>query len=254
MKDPKEFAKSYKLRKKKPTNKKSAADNIPCGKGLSGKICRVNNKKLNKSYGYNHYDNAKVRVPTYEHDAAEQTADPNLVEYLKSSVEGAELQKIPFQKGMLTVHQKDRGLYSGFFADNHGQVIEKFDDMSIPMLAKALITKNLYQVPKTLASETRNDNITQAVNAMPARYVKIKYGDFELEIKKSLTQFINDFRHQKDSRVSVMKAIQSWRRNTMSGKVHKSDLSAAQELLQKWDDFNEEFYQILEALNRNGQD
>lgn len=242
--DPKYYEKLKTIHTEKSVPKTSKE--VGCGEGLSGKICRENNKKLNKSYYQ--FDNAKVRVDSTQHDLAEQTASPELVDYLNTAVE-AELSKIRLPKGLLTLYNKDRGLYSGFFQDNEGQIVHKFDDMTVPMVAKALSVSKLYDVKNNKESE--RVVMTQPDKDMPAKYVKIKYGDFELEIKKSLNGFIKDFQRNKNKRVAVMKAIQSWRRNSVAGQIHKSDLSAAQDLLDRWDQFQEEFYQILEVMKKN---
>lgn len=236
MKDHKKFVKKF---------KKKVNDNLPCGEGLSGKICRVNNKKLNKSEsGYYQFDNAKVRIDSTQADLAQQTANPELVDYIKSAAE-ADLPKIKLQKGTLTLYKKDEGLFSGFFSDTSGQVVEKFDDMTIPMLVKAMEVKSLVAQNAPVRSQPQTSENAPS-------HVKIKYGDFELEIKKSLSGFIDNFKkHRNGNRVRVMKAIQAWRRNTVAGQSHSSNLSAAQEILDKWEKYNEEFYQVLEALSRN---
>lgn len=77
MKDPKKFAKDYKLK-----------------------------KSQTESYSF---DDTKAMVSSQKHDAAERTASPQLINYLKNSV-NADIQKISLAKGTLTLRKKDQGL------------------------------------------------------------------------------------------------------------------------------------------------
>ncbi len=285
--DPQEFAKKKKREKAYP----KTAEEVGCGEGLAGEICRRNQKKVHKSkkkfiedFKKSTYDfrNVKTSVDANEHAQAEKTATPALVKYLSKAVE-ADLQKIPFKKGNLTLYKKEDGLYSGHFQDRDGQVIHQFADVTIPILAKNLEVKEIYDVDTegqpepamTLADESHEDEeedrelireiVSQAMDEHNEAYhqgqepgepiddnkqnVRIKMGDLDIEIKKSINNFIRDFKKSKKyNKVDVVKAIQSWRRNSVNGKKHSSDLEAAKELLRDWDKYSEEFYQVMHAL------
>jgi len=178
-----EFIKNYKKSKKDGYPK--SAKGIGCGTGLAGKICRRNNAKLNKTEfvkkfkkSYNYQDTQKELSRT-DHFTAEASAYAPLVNYIKASMEG-EISKIPFEKGLLTLSRRERGLYQGFFQDRDGQLIERFDDSTIEMVAKTMEVKELYDRPKEKTPEPTSQE--------PAS-IRIKYGDLELEIRKSLHKF-----------------------------------------------------------------
>ena len=272
----KDFLKSY---------KKSNNDKIDCGTGLSGEICRHNRKKLNKSkkdfikdFKKSTYDfrDIKVSVNANQHAQAEKTASPDLVSYLQHSIDSA-LDRIPLAKGMLTVYKKAEGLYSGFFQDHDGQVVEKFDDMTIPIMAKNLEIKNIYEMPvhsQDVQDYKEDVEIAEDVAARMLQHhnemyhkwqdpgepinggkgsLRIKMGDIDIEIKKSINSFVREFKKSKPNpEIKVIKAIQSWRRNSVAGSNCRNNLEAAQELLREWDRYSEEFYQIMHAMRQNG--
>lgn len=304
MKDPKNFVKSYKLRKKDSSKIKMDKDEFirehkklvnvlespsHADDKAEAKKQKKELKEVQKSQEGNTYDfnDTKAMISTTAQAHAESTASPALVEYLKSSI-NADLEKIRLSKGTLTVYKKEAGIYGGFFQDEFGQVVQNFDNMSIPMLAKNLELKGYYNAPvpvsapviaEPVKSEAKHEDeaedkelIQEEVQEMleqhnqmyhqgqkpgePIRggkgYVRIKYGDFELEIKKSMQDFINDFKGQ--SKVDIRKAISAWRRNSHAGPQYKSDLDAARALLSDWEQFGEEFNQILFALKmKHGQ-
>ena len=240
MSNPKKFAKNYK-------KSKDSAKTLGCGSGLSGKICRRNNSKLNKSKkqfakefkkSY-YYKDTNIVVDSKDHYTAEKTASKVLVKYLKASIDG-DLDKIPFEKGMLTLYKKDKGVYSGFFQDTYGQVIENFDDQTVEMIAKNMELKDYYTAPEESSS---SEDSTGA-------HIKIKYGDLELEIRKSVHEFVNDFKKNKDVSTSeIKKSIKAWRRNAK--KRYKSNIDAARDLVANWEANKEEFGQILHATNQD---
>lgn len=79
--------------------------------------------------------------------------------------------------------------------------------------------------------------------------LKMRYGNFELEIKKSVQEFVKSVKSQKTEQKDEMKkAISSWRRN--SAKQFGSDLEAAQALAKNWDTHCESFNQTLFAIQQ----
>src|SRR5690349_20820579 len=142
--------------------------------------------------------------------------------YLKNSVD-SELTKIPFEKGALTLSQKEPGLYNGFFQDKDGQVIEKFDSITLEIIAKNMEIKDLYRSPATLqdvaAAHDRIDMVQRKLDEQPSRplkSLKIKFGDFELELRKSVRDFAQRFAKARIQEIAIdhdliKKAIESWR-------------------------------------------
>ncbi len=219
-----------------------------------------------KSYDFR---DVKVSVDAVEHAEAEKTASPELLEYLSTSV-NSDLEKIPFEKGALTLYKKEDGLYSGFFQDKEGQIIQKFDDMTIPILAKNMEVKELYTPVPAQHDEQEAEEDAAIAEYVAARLLdhhnevyhrgqepgepinngkgslRIKMGDIDIEIKKSINSFIKS--HKQNKEIEVIKAIQSWRRNCVGGKNFSSDLEAGKELLKEWEKYSEEFYQIMHAM------
>ena len=197
-------------------------------------------KDFKKSYDFR---NTSVSIDSKDQQLAELTADPKLINYIKNAIVN-EIEKIPFAKGILTLSKKDEGLYNGHFADTAGQVIEKFDDQTIEILAKNLELKNLYTRPVEAPAELNVEN----------GHIKIKYGDFELEIKKSIHRFVSDFRKTKGyGKNEIRKSIKAWRRNMKDKQSFRTDLEAAQELSRNWDQHKEGFYQILHGIKQTGK-
>lgn len=249
-----------------------SSQGVGCGTGTSGKICRRNVSKLNKSEfikefkkSYDYRD-MKVSVDAKDQQAAEETASKDLVHYIKASLEG-DLNKIPFEKGMLTLSRKDAGLYSGFFQDSDGQVIEKFDDQTVEMVAKTMELKELYIIPGAPVTppsppatmevadqiaEAHMDHHNATMHRGPeSGSVRIKYGDFELEIKKSIHGFVNDFKKTHFSQFEkqeVKKAVKAWKRNSRI--KFQNETEAARVLLENWNTHSEDFYQILHAMRQ----
>jgi len=276
MNDPKKFVKTYKSKKKK-IKKKEAKEPKGNRSIINALPSLIKTQKFFEEFKKSTYDfrDAKVSIDAQQHATAEQTAPPELIEYLKRSID-SDLTKIPMDKGLLTVFTKDRGLYSGFFQDGEGQVIEKFDDMTIPILAKNLEIKQLYTAPRLTADpstnvetaadiETAEDVMDDMLSQHRELYhqgqnpgepinngkgsLRIKMGDIDIEIKKSINGFIKNYKaHSKNT--EVIKALQSWRRNCVAGKVCRNNLDAAQTLLAEWDSLSEEFYQILHAMKQ----
>ena len=228
---------------------------------------KCDKKGMAKSHDWN---DTYVSVDEKTQDAVEKTASPELIQYITASLE-SDISKIPMAKGTLTLSKKDKGLYQGFFADQDGQVVEKFSDVTIPILAKTLELKELYAAP--VAHEDAAEDAQMIADAMAHHnavyhkgqepgepvssgkgHIKLKYGNLELEIKKSINQFVKSYKTQKNDKSSIRKAIKSWRRNY--GTQYNSDYVAAQELSRNWEQHQESFNQILFAIkqlkNRNG--
>jgi hypothetical protein len=318
MKDPKQFAKTYKLRKKDDLDK-AWKDKISGGKadkkspkdfdkkalaeGTRHEMEHTKDKKIameiamdhlaedskyyeklkqiEKANGAHTFKDSLVAVDASLQAASEKTASPELMQYLSSSI-NADLQKIPFAKGTLTVYKKEAGLYGGFFQDNEGQLIQEFENMTIAILAKTLEMKELYCAPVEVAQTQPVDpsptmqnvrdiarmEASDAVIGHEVRmhneenngkktHIKVRFGNFELEIKKSMQDFINDFKRSRielSDKTDLKKAISSWRRNSAAGKHFRSDLDAARVILSDWEQYGEEFNQVLFAMKmKNGQ-
>jgi len=224
--------------------------------------------QFKKSYDYR---DLKVTVDSKDQQAAEETANISLVSYIKAGLEN-ELNKIPLQDGELTLFKKGPGLYSGFYSDQYGQVVEKFDDQTVEMVAKNLELKELYlvqepqpaQASSPVATLDQADSIAEAHvdhhNATmhhnddaKKTHIKVRFGNFEMEIKKSIHGFINDFKkNNTTSNNDLKKAVKAWRRNSYTKTT--SDLDAARMLLQEWDSHKEEFHQILYALKQGNNE
>lgn len=232
-------------------------------------------KGLNKSdtafYGYK---NTQATVNVAEQAHAE-TASPELIQYIATSI-NAELQKIRLAKGTLTVSKKDEGLYSAFFENNEGQVVEEFENCTVEMLAKNLMVRGYYDAP-IASNETKAEHpdekedrelIRDALDMHNAfyhqgqapgepingkGYVRIKYGNFELEIKKSMSDFIKSFRTEQPTKADVKKALTAWRRNSKVASQFRSDVDAAQALISDWNQYGEDFSQILHAMKMRNE-
>lgn len=282
MKDPKKFAAD-----KKMTKGDYATADIGCGAGLAGKICRHNKKKLNHFVAVKakmkksiDFKETLVSVDSKDQLLAETTTSKELLDYIqKNAVDGA---KIPFPTGTLTLSQREAGLFHGHFADRDGQIVEKFDSQTVAIIAKNLQLKSLVPTPAksmeadyaaaTPASVPASEQTVQMISAAHDRVdivqsriddlqrqiieqqrgksIRIKYGDFELEIKKSVQSFINDFKvgRAAPEKDVVRKAISSWRKH-MSMPL-TSDQAAAKELMENWDTHQDSFCQFVDGLSR----
>lgn len=225
-------------------------------------------KSENQSYNF---DNTKATVSVVAQQAAETTGNPQLINYLKNAVD-SDLKKLPLGTGELTISKKDQGLYSGFFSDKDGQVVEQFDNATLPIIAKTLEVKELYIAPVPVESPGQLDEeMTETAAAVAQEfiehhnrtmhaekeeksngYMRLKYGDFEIEIKKSMQEFISAHRknHKAKLKADVKKSISAWRRNSPIAKSFKSDLEAVRALLGDWNTHGEDFNQIVEAMRR----
>lgn len=281
--DPKSFAKS-KITKKSDY----ATETVGCGTGLAGKICRHNQKKLNHFVAIKKmkksidFKDTLVSVDSKDQMLAEKTASPAVIDYISNNLgilkagPGASA-KIPFPTGILTLSERESGCYHGHFQDLDGQVVEKFDSQTVAIIAKTLQIKSLIPEPEksmeanVVASVPASEQQAQMLTAAHDRIdlvhnriddlqrqvinqvkgIRIKYGDFELEIRKSLQDFVIDFKSVRTSpdKDVVRKAITSWRKHSVHMNL-SNDQQAARELKENWEQHQNSFCQFVDALSR----
>jgi len=252
----------------------------PQSKQIAGMIMTHNRKKLhafvrnkkkekvNKSIDF---QDTKSSIDSKDQLLAEQTASPQLIKYLQDMA-SQDISKIPFAKGILTLSKKEPGLYNGFFQDRDGQIIEKFDTQTLAIIAKTMELRELYSpstpVPVSLntsptveqvidAAHQRIDMVHNRIDQLEKQPVKdmkslkVKFGDFELELRKSVKAFVDNYRGApKVDPNLVKKALSSWKRRNEE-RVDISNLEqAAREILRNWDQYKEEFNQIVYALEQ----
>lgn len=231
-------------------------------------------EKVKKSEAFYGYKNTQATVNVAAQAHAE-TASPELIQYISASL-NADVEKIRLAKGILTVSKKDEGLYSAFFSNNDGQVVDEFENCTVEMLAKNLMVKGYYDAPiaveqtKAEHSDEREDRelIRDALDMHNALYhqgqqpgepiggkgyVRIKYGNFELEIKKSMADFVKAFKNEQPTKSDVKKALTAWRRNSKAASQFRSDIDAAQALITDWNQYGEDFSQILHAIKMRNE-
>lgn len=266
------------------------------GTGLAGKIARHNMRKLHhfvSAYKIKKsvdFQQTKSAIPSEDQLLAEKTVNSDLINYIKSSIQ-PDISKINFKKGILTLSQKEPGLYNGFFQDTQGQVIEKFDNQTLEIVAKNMLVKQLIEAPdepyssNLMANEAgatvtppvdvplqladaahdridmvqnRIDSVQKQIEEQTgrAKVLKIRFGnDFELELRKSVKAFVNDFRKSRDLESDLIKkAVSSWRRKHKDIAPVDSDHSAARELFSNWEEYKEGFCQIVYGLQQLEQD
>lgn len=262
----------YSKLKEVHTEKSNSENKVGCGEGLSGKICRHNQKKLH-SFVKKHkiqksidFHNTKVSIDSADQLLAEKTVSEDLIKYIKASIEG-DISKISFSKGILTLAKKEEGLYSGFFQDSQGQVVEKFDDMTPEIVAKNMEIKNLAEmspVPEAppvidqaiVAAHDRIDYMHNRIDTLQdqmnskGKSLKISFGDFQLELRKSVRDFTNSFRRSKNDSTVIKKAIESWRIKNKQVLDIPNFTQAAKELFDNWEEHSEGFSQIVYALEQ----
>lgn len=203
---------------------------------------------LAKSYDF---PDSQIIIDAKDQQAAEEGTPKAFLEKLSSQIKkGEQVHKIVLQKGVLTLANKDMGLYSGFFQDPDGQIVVKFDAHTLEMVAKTLIVKNCVG-DADLAQSEEEEIEEQPPAASPAQgtSLKIKFGDVELELRKSIKAFVDTFKHKKADQEIIRKALKSWRRS-QKFLDYKSDSEAAQALLADWDLYKESFQQTLFAIKQ----
>lgn len=284
MSDPKKFAKLKVTKSKDDVSTRPVSDKHLAGKIIAHNRKKLHvMKRIKKSIDFKE---TLVSVDSKDQQLAETTTSPALLDYISKNVDAQAIDsttssaRIPFPTGVLTLTAREKGIYNGFFSDRDGQIIEKFDSQTVAIIAKNLQLKSLVPMPDKsmeanyIASEpapvpaseqtvqmllaahdridmthNRIDDLQrQIVESQRAKSIRIKYGDFELEIRKSIQNFVNDFkagRVQAD-KDTVRKAISSWKK--YSGL--QSDQVAAKELMENWDQHQDSFCQFVDALSR----
>lgn len=221
-------------------------------------------KKFKKSLDFR---TALSSVDAGDQLLAEKTANPELVKYLKSQLETYEqdIFDIPLEKGILKVTRRDRGLYSGVMTDKAGEVIERFNEMTVDIMAKNLMVKDLDKMsysehaesseivaPDAQPSEIIEDlleEIDEKEDSYPKAHVRIKCGDIEIEIKKSIQDFAKSFKKGQIIDRNLFKSLKSL--NTRLNK--KSEKEAARELIENWETHKEDFLQRLHGIKITGR-
>ncbi len=217
-------------------------------------------KKFIKRYvkkSYN-FEVAAEPVSPVDQQAAEETSSSRLLEWFKNNFEYRDPNDpIECELGTsgckINLHKIETGLYTGFFSDHEGQVVSKFHGQTLAEIVKTLELKHLIYddmlgPPPEVCEAVPTPPEPEEVKGTT---LKIKFGDFELELKKSIHDFVNDYKKsQAEDKMDISKAIKSWRRN-MAKSIHfQSDAEAARELLKNWDSHQESFNQILFVMKQ----
>lgn len=226
-------------------------------------------KNVKKSYDYR---DLAVAIDAKDQQAAEETASPHLVNLLQSAYKNIPVgESCDYELGTCSINltKKAEGLFNGFAKDMHGQVVEKFDDQTIEMVAKNLQLKNLAPnlestvinpshpdeaEDRIVAREEAEKVVAEAIENQSLKRVKslkIRFGDFELELKKAIHDFVTNFKKSQEvDKHDVAKAVKSWRRNISKSMHFGSDQEAAKELVENWELHKESFNQILFAIQQ----
>lgn len=202
---------------------------------------------LAKSYDF---PNSQIIIDAKDQQAAEEGTPKPFMDKLASFIKQDEqIHKIPLQKGILTLANKDSNLYSGFFQDETGQIVEKFDAHTLAMVAKTLMVKGCVGDYDLTQSEGEDMEKKPPAPTSSGMSLKIKFGDVEIELKKSIKAFVDDFKSKRSDQELIRKALKSWRR-TQKFSDYKSDSEAAQALLTDWELNKESFQQTLFAIKQ----
>ncbi len=266
---------------KEYTSKADVSTRSTADKKLADKVISHNRRKLH-SFARSRmkksidFKNTLVAVDSKDQQMAEQLASKTLIDYIQNNLgvlksgPGASA-KIPFPTGMLTMSEREAGLYHGHFQDRDGQIIEKFDSQTVAIIAKNLQLKSLVPEPQevappsapaapqadeiAMAAHNRIDELQrQVLDQVRGKSIRIKYGDFELEIKKSVQAFVQGFRTGAlPDKESVRKALTSWRKKQAEYMHLPNDQAAARELSENWEQHQDSFCQFVDALSR-GED
>ena len=211
-------------------------------------------KKFKKSYDY---PDTLTIIDAKDQQAAEEGTPNAFLEKISSQMKkGDTVHEIQMQKGVLTLANKDSNLYSGFFTDADGQVVEKFEGHTLQMVAKTLIVKgratdfDLYGEGEDYEPQAPAVPVELAAPSGASPQVTIKFGDVEIQLRKSIRAFVDDFKKGKSGDQEVIrKAIKSWRRS-QKFQEFGSDRDAAQELVANWESHKESFSQTLFAIRQ----
>jgi hypothetical protein len=202
---------------------------------------------LAKSYDF---PDSQIIIDAKDQQAAEEGTPKKFLNKLASQIiKGKTVHKIVLQKGSLTLANKDSGLYTGFFSDENGQIVEKFDAHTLELIAKNLIVKK-YATDHDIYGEDEDLKDDVLTPSQAPATVRIKVGDIEIEIRKAIKNFVDDFRQSRGEDSEVMKkAVKSWRRNQKFTQF-ESDIEAAQAILADWEIHKESFGQSLFAIRQ----
>jgi hypothetical protein len=145
------------------------------------------------------HENTTTSLSVEEQKAAEQTTDPRILKYLDDCCEGmkdSDVKRIPLVEKTLVIAKKGDNLYNAFLEDGSGQVIEKMYDKTRQMIGKILDVKDLVNLDNKPVEVKEEPKEVKPKITMPS-YFKLKIGDFEFEMKKSLGQFVSEFKKAK---------------------------------------------------------
>ena len=210
-------------------------------------------KNFKKSYDY---PDTLTIIDAKDQQAAEEGTPSAFLEKISSQMKkGDTVHKIQMQKGILTLANKDSNLYSGFFTDGDGQIVEKFEGHTLQMVAKTLIVKgratdfDLYGEGEDYEPQAPAAPVQASSSGQPQ--VTIKFGDVEIQLRKSIRDFVNDFKTSRSNDQELLrKAIKSWRRSQQSLQRFESDREAAQAIIANWEQNGESFNQTLFAIRQ----
>jgi hypothetical protein len=207
---------------------------------------------IKKSYDY---QNSQVIIDAKDQQAAEEGVPKQFLKYMSDHItEGKTIHKIPLQKGSLTIANKDSNLFTGFFSDDQGQIIEKFDAHTLEMIAKTLMVKRLVTDYDLYQEDEDLEDRPTVTPSNASVQMRIKFGDVEIELKKSIRKFVDDFRKARTLDEQILrKAIQSWRRQQKFSNF-TSDQEAAEALLREWEMHKESFSQTVFAIKQMTRD
>jgi hypothetical protein len=201
-----------------------------------------------KSYDY---PDTLTIIDAKDQQAAEEGTPKGFLSRIASSIKkGETIHKTEFQKGVLTLANKDANLYSGFFTDSSGQIVEKFDAHTLEMVAKTLIVKNRVTDYDVYGSDEDLEDDQPTAPSTSGATLKIKFGDIEIELKKSIKNFIDSYRNTSYENADILKkAVQSWRRSQKLTR-YESDREAAQAIINDWEANKESFSQTVFAIKQ----
>ena len=223
-------------------------------------------KNFKKSYDFR---DVQVAISSADQAAAENSADVGLVNHIRSFCKSSEgdITKIPFKNGVLTLTKKTEGLYNGFFSDTDGTIVDKYDDKTVELIAKDMMMKNVtaddYATPTPepeliSESEEREEKPTES----KPMHLKLRIGDFELELRKSVSEFVKSHKLLKKSQNHsnkdlnckksklINKALRSWYKIMKSRQGARNELDSAKLLIKSWDQYKEEFMQTVHAIEQ----
>lgn len=209
-------------------------------------------KNFKKSYDY---PDTLTIIDAKDQQAAEEGTPSKFLEKITSQMrKGDSVHKIQMQKGVLTLANKDANLYSGFFTDADGQIVDKFDAHTLEMVAKTLIVKGRatdYDLYGEAEDYEPQAPVQQAVSPSSNQpQVTIKFGDVEIQLRKSIRQFVDDFKKGRtQDEELIRKAIKSWRRSQTFNRF-ESDREAAQAIIANWEAHRESFSQTVFAIRQ----